>query len=142
MFVDCVDSGRLGNIRTPSFPCTSDTVCGEAHTTNFACRARQSWLLSRSASMVPDMGPAPGGRMKQEIYEDPYGLDAWDQRHPSRCFVAIVNPAQLKSVAAHSHAKEKTPLPDNDALQIKHVVSLRRSTSREVRESSESRPME
>lgn len=40
------------------------------------------------------MGLAPGGRMKQEIYDDPYGLDAWDQRHASRCFVTIVNSAQ------------------------------------------------
>lgn len=41
-----------------------------------------------------DMGLAPGGRMEQEIYDDPYGLDAWDQRHASRCFVTIVNSAQ------------------------------------------------
>ena len=41
-----------------------------------------------------DMGLAPGGRMKQKIYDDPYGLDAWDQRHASRCFVTIVNSVQ------------------------------------------------
>lgn len=29
----------------------------------------------------PSMGLALGGRMKQEVYMDPYGLDAWDQRH-------------------------------------------------------------
>ena len=40
------------------------------------------------------MGLAPGGRMRQEIYDDPYGLDAWDQRHSSRCFVTIANSAQ------------------------------------------------
>ena len=32
--------------------------------------------------------------MRQEILDDPYGLDAWDQRHASRCFVTIVNSAQ------------------------------------------------
>jgi hypothetical protein len=26
-----------------------------------------------------DMGLAPGGRMRQEIYSDPYGQEAWDQ---------------------------------------------------------------
>ena len=31
-------------------------------------------------SISPGMGLAPGGRMRQEIYDDPYGLDAWDQR--------------------------------------------------------------
>ncbi len=40
------------------------------------------------------LGLAPGGRMKQEIYDDPYALDAWDQRHASRCFVTVVNSVQ------------------------------------------------
>ena len=44
-------------------------------------------------SQPSDMGLAPGGRMKQEIYEDPYGLHAWDQGHSSRCFVTIANSA-------------------------------------------------
>ena len=50
------------------------------------------------ACMAPDMGLAPGGRMKQEIYDDHYGLDAWDQQHVSRCFVTIVNSAQWMSI--------------------------------------------
>ncbi len=45
-------------------------------------------------SAAKEMGLAPGGMMRQEIYEDPYGLDAWDQRHASRCFVSIANSAQ------------------------------------------------
>jgi len=39
----------------------------------------------------PDMGLAPGGKMRQEIYEDKYGLDAWDTSVSSRCFIHIVN---------------------------------------------------
>jgi len=38
-----------------------------------------------------DMGLAPGGRMKQEIYEDPFDFDDWDQTQKSRCFVHIAN---------------------------------------------------
>ena len=44
------------------------------------------------------MGLAPGGRMRQEIYDDPHGLDAWDQRHASRCFVSIVNSQQWQAI--------------------------------------------
>ena len=44
------------------------------------------------------MGLAPGGRMKQEVYEDPYGLDAWDQRHASRCFLTIANSTQWAAI--------------------------------------------
>ena len=45
-----------------------------------------------------EMGLAPGGRMRQEVYDDPYGLDAWDQRHASRCFVSITNSKQWLAV--------------------------------------------
>ena len=44
------------------------------------------------------MGLAPGGQMKQEIYDDRHGLDAWDQRHAGRCFVSIANSAQWLAV--------------------------------------------
>jgi hypothetical protein len=40
------------------------------------------------------MGLAPGGLMRQEIYEDNYGYDAWDMSHSSRCFVHILNSSQ------------------------------------------------
>jgi hypothetical protein len=39
----------------------------------------------------PEMGLAPGGRMRQEIYNDPYDLADWDIAAASRCFVHIVN---------------------------------------------------
>ena len=45
-----------------------------------------------------DMGLAPGGRMRQEVYDDPHGLDAWDQRNASRCFVTIANSAQWMTI--------------------------------------------
>ena len=37
------------------------------------------------------MGLAPGGRMRQEIYEDPFSIHDWDTEHGSRCFVHLVN---------------------------------------------------
>jgi hypothetical protein len=50
----------------------------------------RAYCLRETTTRV-DMGLAPGGRMRQAIYDDPYGLDAWDQRHFSRCFVTIAN---------------------------------------------------
>lgn len=38
-----------------------------------------------------EMGLAPGGQMRQEIYRDEYDFDEWDTRHHSRCFVHITN---------------------------------------------------
>jgi hypothetical protein len=43
--------------------------------------------LSEGASM----GLGAGGRMKQEIYEDPHGIDVWDLSETSRCFVHLCN---------------------------------------------------
>ena len=50
----------------------------------------------------PGMGLAPGGRMRQHIEQDPHGLDSWDQRHGSRCFVSIVNTAQWMAITGES----------------------------------------
>jgi len=38
-----------------------------------------------------DMGLAPGGRMTQDIYDDPFDIEDWDISHTSRCFVHIAN---------------------------------------------------
>lgn len=50
------------------------------------------------APVQDSMGLAPGGRMRQEISDDPHGLDAWDQRHGSRCFVSLVNSVQWMAI--------------------------------------------
>lgn len=39
------------------------------------------------------LGLAGGGRMRQEIYADPHGIDAWDQSVHSRCFVTLLDAA-------------------------------------------------
>jgi hypothetical protein len=49
-----------------------------------------------------DMGLAPGGRMKQEIYKDTYGIDAWDIEHQSRCFVHIANSLVWRSITGEN----------------------------------------
>ena len=42
-----------------------------------------------------EMGLAPGGLMRQEIYDDPHDINAWERSVVSRCFVHIVNSAQF-----------------------------------------------
>ncbi len=63
-------------------------------------RARKSehTLYSRVSDVGLEMGLAPGGRMRQEIYTDPFGIDAWDQTTPVRCFVHIVNSMQYQAI--------------------------------------------
>ncbi len=56
-------------------------------------RGTMDFMMPQAAlgSSAEPMGLAPGGRMKQDLYDDAYGLDAWDQSRSARCFVAIVN---------------------------------------------------
>ena len=58
-------------------------------------------MESRVYESVPDMGLAPGGLMRQEIYEDKYGIDAWDQDNGFRCFVHLANSAQYLAITGH-----------------------------------------
>jgi hypothetical protein len=44
------------------------------------------------------MGLAPGGRMTQQIYAHPHGLEAWDQAVSSRCFVTLVDAVQWREI--------------------------------------------
>jgi hypothetical protein len=44
------------------------------------------------------MGLAPGGKMRQEIYKDPFTLDDWDLERSSRCFVHVTNSLVWQSI--------------------------------------------
>jgi hypothetical protein len=48
------------------------------------------------------MGLAPGGRMRQEVYEDRFEPSDWNQKHVSRCFVTIVNAALWPSLTGET----------------------------------------
>ena len=54
-------------------------------------RMSSTALFGAGEGVNPEMGLAAGGVMWQEVYEDPYGLDSWDQEAFSRCYVHIAN---------------------------------------------------
>ena len=64
------------------------------------------------------MGLAPGGRMKQEVYDDPYGLDAWDQRRGSRCFVSLLNTTQWMAITGERPPTEPPTAQDYTACGL------------------------
>lgn len=49
-----------------------------------------------------DMGLAPGGLMRQKIYADKHGIDAWDQENGLRCFVHLMNSSQYLATTGHN----------------------------------------
>ena len=50
-------------------------------------------------SPIDEMGLAPGGLMRQEVYEDEYGFDAWCTSVRARCFVHVLNSLQFFAVS-------------------------------------------
>ena len=48
--------------------------------------------------MCADMGLAPGGRMEQEIYDDPFDLKDWDLGRGSRCFIHLCNSLTWRAI--------------------------------------------
>ncbi len=64
-------------------------------------------LMKPSAKMslmseAADMGLAPGGRMRQEIYDDEHDFTDWDTRRRSRCFVHLANAMVWRSVTGEN----------------------------------------
>jgi hypothetical protein len=51
---------------------------------------------------APDMGLAPGGRMRQEIFDDPFDVQDWDREHASRCFVHITNSQVWRAITGQA----------------------------------------
>ncbi len=72
--------------------------------------------LMRVSSPAPaEMGLAPGGRMKQEIFDDPHAFDVWDTRASSRCFVHIANSLAWRAITAEE--PPTTPLTSREYSQ-------------------------
>src|SRR5262245_58234588 len=61
-----------------------------------------SGLLLRRAAPASAMGLAAGGRMRQQIYADPHGLDVWDQSISNRCFVTLVDALQWREITGET----------------------------------------
>ena len=102
----------------------------EYHNSSIKC------CKSMSMSM-DDMGIGAGGSMRQEIYEDEHGIDAWDLDKSERCFITLANAEQWLSITGEEppmspiSADEYTDagLPwfdysDDDKISIKGAEAL------------------
>jgi hypothetical protein len=63
-----------------------------------SCKSLQ--YISDSSSI--DMALAPGGRMRQEIYEDPFDMDDWEMRDKSRCFIHLTNSLVWREITGNN----------------------------------------
>ena len=74
---------------------------------------------SDECGFAGEMGIAAGGKMKQKIYADSYGIDTWDKSNYGRVYVHIVNSMMYREitgleppatpVTAETYAKQNLP---------------------------------
>ena len=69
-------------------------------------------MCSEMCVSEPAMGLAAGGRMRQEIYDDPFDINDWDLTASSRCFVHLCN-----SQAWEQITDKRPPTPPPSAFE-------------------------
>lgn len=86
---------RHGGIQLLAYPAKPGAVAPPREAVH-TMMATQSARMCASASV--DMGLGAGGRMRQKIYRDPHGIQAWDQERGARVFIHLCNAAQWHQI--------------------------------------------
>jgi hypothetical protein len=73
---------------------------------------RSRMMLRVASPPAAEMGLAPGGMMRQEIYEDRRPLDHYDLQHGSRCFVHLANSLVWRSITGEAPPTRPFTLQD------------------------------
>ncbi|MGD2218258.1 MAG: hypothetical protein PVJ64_15980 [Gemmatimonadales bacterium] len=60
------------------------------------------YCLGAPAASKFSLGLAPGGRMRQKIYDDTFKFEDWDLGHSSRCFVHTVNSLVWRAITGQT----------------------------------------
>jgi hypothetical protein len=86
-------------------------------------------LMSMEAGGA-EMELAPGGRIRQEIYKDPFKLSDWDIDQKSRCFVHLTNSLVWRAITGdtpqQSHSRQRnTPIMGCPGLTITAIIRQR-----------------
>ena len=88
--------GEVGGVQVVVYPMKRDVF--ERRFPRAKLTGRDSGLYSMASPALGydqdealAMGLAPGGKMTQEIYDDPFAFADWDLRHRSRCFLHLAN---------------------------------------------------
>ena len=87
-----------GGLQIKALPIKAEVYERILRAQNRHIRYRRMECMVEEAGACYSMGLAPGGKMRQEIYEDTHRLTDWDEAHPSRCFVHICNSQAWQSI--------------------------------------------
>ncbi len=76
----------------------------------------EKYRLCKTVSAGAEMGLGAGGKMKQSIYPDQYGVDTWDQDNFGRVYVHIVNSMAYREITG----REPPPTPISAKMYTEH----------------------
>lgn len=65
-------------------------------------RVREETMFCMDLCTNKSMGLGAGGRMRQEIYDDPHGFDVWDLDARSHCFLHIANSLTWRAITGEA----------------------------------------
>jgi hypothetical protein len=83
--------GEYGGLQIMAYPMKREAFERRFPRERFELADRMSVQPCASPAVTYTMGIAPGGRMRQEVYDDPFSPDDWDTSRSSRCFVHLAN---------------------------------------------------
>ena len=90
-----------GGIQIVVYPMKAEIYEERAgRTQRFDLVQTQDACFSNKMEMEMELGA--GGLMRQEIYEDEYGIEVWDMSNPARVVVTILNAQQWHAVTGHA----------------------------------------
>ena len=90
-------NSTTGGIQIQVFPMKREFY-DKLNKRDFHDKYRMEYPMMMRCSKSFGMGLAPGGSMKQKIYEDYHDFDAWDMRTTERCFITIANAEQWMNI--------------------------------------------
>lgn len=93
------DAGEFGGLQLIVYPLRGDIYEQEQEHLRNECREFDLDLPMFCRRATPDqMGLGLGGTIRQHIYQDDRGLDAWDINQSARCFVHLLNSEQWQDI--------------------------------------------
>lgn len=89
-----------GGIQVVAYPMKPEAY--KRHRAKRPVFAEDMMCMACAEPAAADMGLAPGGKMRQQIYDDPYDFSEWEQQHSSRCFVHIANSLVWRQITSEN----------------------------------------
>lgn len=93
-------AAEFGGIQVRAFPMKRDVFERRfpVQQSKFRAMSIDCLTVDMAVPAAGGMGIAPGGKIRQQVFDDPYQTSDWDTGHTSRCFIHLLNSQQWRGV--------------------------------------------